>query len=174
MFYCVFMALASLPRSRLAASLVNQRSFLCGPTKDFTWITPVRQILVLVPRFDREFVTTFQRHDLSAAKMAPDLNSTLFSTKACVSTNELLREWVAQEGSRRTAHHLSWNMVRHVSVCLSFEQILARFSKSSHQIMLYMYVNQRLRCTAQNGIWKLLEATKTPQNTPGKFVQILL
>ena len=42
--------------------------------KDFTKITPVRQIIVLVPRFDREFVMTLQR----LAKMAPDLNSTMF------------------------------------------------------------------------------------------------
>ena len=28
----------------------------------FTWIPPVGHILVLVPRFDREFVMTFQGH----------------------------------------------------------------------------------------------------------------
>ena len=63
--------------------------------KGLTWIPPVGQILILLilvprqeriilswPRFDREFVMIFQRHGLSAAKMAPDLNSTLFKTKA--------------------------------------------------------------------------------------------
>ena len=30
--------------------------------KGFPWISPVVHILVLVPRFDREFVTTFQGH----------------------------------------------------------------------------------------------------------------
>ena len=30
--------------------------------KGFTWIPPVRHILVLVPRFDREFLVTFQQH----------------------------------------------------------------------------------------------------------------
>ena len=29
-------------------------------TKGFPWISPVAHILVLVPRFDREFVPTFQ------------------------------------------------------------------------------------------------------------------
>ena len=62
------------------------------PAKGFTWASPVRQILVLVPRFDREFVMTFQRHGYSAAKMAPDLTSTLFLTKVSASINELLRD----------------------------------------------------------------------------------
>ena len=62
--------------------------------KGFTWISLVRQILVLMPRFDCEFVMIFQGHGLSAAKMVNGLywNSTLFSTKACVSINELIRE----------------------------------------------------------------------------------
>ena len=42
--------------------------------KGFTWVLPVGYILVLVPRFDREVVMTFQRHGYSAAEMAPDLN----------------------------------------------------------------------------------------------------
>ena len=37
-----------------------------------------------------EFVMTFQGHGYSGIKMAPDLNSTLFSMKAGVSINELL------------------------------------------------------------------------------------
>ena len=60
--------------------------------KGFTWIPLVGQILVLVPRFDREFAMTFQRHVYCAAKMAADLNSTLCSANACVLINELLRE----------------------------------------------------------------------------------
>ena len=60
--------------------------------KGFTWIPPVGEILVLVPRFDREFVVALQRHDFSAARMARDLKPTLFSTETCVSVNELLRE----------------------------------------------------------------------------------
>ena len=36
--------------------------------KGFRWISPVGHILVLVPRFDREFVTTFQGHDLVGNK----------------------------------------------------------------------------------------------------------
>ena len=46
--------------------------------KGFTRTSPVGHVLVLV--------------HYSAAKMASDLNSTLFSTKACVSIKELLRE----------------------------------------------------------------------------------
>ena len=60
--------------------------------KGFTRTPPVGDVLVLVPRYDREFVMTFQRHGFFAAKMAPDLNLTLFSTKACVSIKELLRK----------------------------------------------------------------------------------
>ena len=57
----------------------------------FTGNRPVGQILM--PRFYREFVTTFQRDGLFAAKMAPHLNSTqLLSTKACISKSELCRE----------------------------------------------------------------------------------
>ena len=44
---------------------------------------PIGQILVLIPRFDREL----SKHS-SAAKMAPGLNSSLFSTKACITNNE--------------------------------------------------------------------------------------
>ena len=35
---------------------------MCGllRAKGFPWISPARHILVLVPRFDREFVPTFQ------------------------------------------------------------------------------------------------------------------
>ena len=37
---------------------------MCGSlrAKGFPWISPAGHILVLVPRFDREFVPTFQRH----------------------------------------------------------------------------------------------------------------
>ena len=37
---------------------------MCGllGAKGFSWISPAGHILVLVPRFDREFVPTFQRH----------------------------------------------------------------------------------------------------------------
>ena len=56
--------------------------------KGFTWISLVGHILVFVPRFDSEFVMT---------RMTPDLKSTLFSTKVCVSIwnfseNELFRK----------------------------------------------------------------------------------
>ena len=60
--------------------------------KGFTRTPRVGHVLVLVHRYDREFVMTFQRHGYSATKMAPDLNSTLFSTKACASIKELLRD----------------------------------------------------------------------------------
>ena len=64
---------------------------MCGllRAKAFTSIPPVGNILVRVPWSDGEFVMTFQRHGLSAAKMVPDLNSTV-----C-----LQRERVAQQGS---------------------------------------------------------------------------
>ena len=55
---------------------------------NFMRIPPVGHVLVLVPRFDREFVMTFQRHGYSAAGTALDLNSTLFSTKVDVSIKE--------------------------------------------------------------------------------------
>ena len=46
----------------------------------------VRQILVLVPRFDSEFVMIFQQHSLVVAKkVAPNLKSTF-------SENKLLRK----------------------------------------------------------------------------------
>ena len=37
---------------------------MCGllRAKGFPWNSPAGHILVLVPRFDREFVPTFQRH----------------------------------------------------------------------------------------------------------------
>ena len=60
--------------------------------KCLTWIPPIGNILVLVPMFDREFVMTFQGHARFMAKMAPNLKSSLFSTKACASINELLGE----------------------------------------------------------------------------------
>ena len=76
---------------------------------------PIGQILVLVPRFDREL----SKHS-SAAKMAPGLNSSLFSTKACITNNE--------------HNYPSWHMVSQVSVCLSFKRILVRFSKFDFKI----------------------------------------
>ena len=48
--------------------------------------------------FDREFVMAFQRNGYSVPKMVPDLKSTLFSTKACLSINELSQKIVALEG----------------------------------------------------------------------------
>ena len=51
------------------------------------------EILVLVPRFDREFVMTFQGNGLSEAKMAPNLNLTFFSTKICSLMSEFLGEF---------------------------------------------------------------------------------
>ena len=42
-------------------------------TKGLPWISPVEHILVLVPRFDREFATTFQGHGSVGGK-----NSTRF------------------------------------------------------------------------------------------------
>ena len=35
--------------------------------------------------------------------------------------------------SGRNAHHPSWHMVGQVGVCLSFQQIIARFSKRTPQ-----------------------------------------
>ena len=70
---------------------------MCGllRAKAFTSIPPVGNILVRVSWSDGEFVMSFQRHGLSAAKMVPDLNSTLFTTrKSC---------------SARIAHHPSWH-----------------------------------------------------------------
>ena len=48
---------------------------MCGllRAKGFPWISPAGHILVLVPRFEREFVPTFQRHGSVGGKMAPDL-----------------------------------------------------------------------------------------------------
>ena len=92
----------------------------------YPWIPPVGQILLLVPRFDREFVMTFQRHSLVGGKMAPDLKLTLFSTKACVSIKELLRKWAAQEGPHIILFAVWWGRC--------FKQILARFTKCSSQM----------------------------------------
>ena len=66
--------------------------------KGITWIPPARHILVLVNRFDREFVMTLQRHGSISGKNGGrfDINfvfnevSSLVS--ACVSINEFLRE----------------------------------------------------------------------------------
>ena len=66
----------------------TERGGVCSllRAKGLTWIPLVGHILVLVPRFDREFVITDSRD----TKMAPNLKSTLFPTKAYVSTNKLL------------------------------------------------------------------------------------
>ena len=68
---------------------------VCGllRAKGFPWtsrrISPAGHILVLVTRFDREFVPTFQGHGSVGGK-----NGTRFEMnfKACVSINELLRK----------------------------------------------------------------------------------
>lgn len=57
----------------------------------FTWIPPVGQILVLVPRFDHKFVVIFQRHGLSA-QICAQFQFKVVSTEAYVSINKLLRE----------------------------------------------------------------------------------
>ena len=86
--------------------------------------------------------------------------------------------------SVRTAHHRSWYMVRHVSVCLSFKRILAMFLKCFPQITdqiglqvfhpshlhgAVLHMDQPLRSekTAQNSFWELQDAMKTQQNIPG-------
>ena len=66
--------------------------------KGFTWIPPVGHILVLAPRFDREFVMTFQGHGSIRGKNGTRFEMNFASTKACVSINELLREIAAPEG----------------------------------------------------------------------------
>ena len=53
--------------------------------KGFKRTPPVGHVSVLMPRYDREFVMTFQRHGYSAGKMAPDLNSIFFSQRRHVS-----------------------------------------------------------------------------------------
>ena len=68
---------------------------MCGLLRanGFPWISPVEHVLVLVPRFDREFVTTFQGHGSVGGKNGTrfEMNQ-LSSTKACVSINEPLRK----------------------------------------------------------------------------------
>ena len=47
--------------------------------------SPSQANFILVPRFDREFVMTLQRHGFSAAKMARDLNWTfIFNEDLCL------------------------------------------------------------------------------------------
>ena len=48
---------------------------MCGllHAKGFLWISPVGHILVLMPRFDRGFVTTFQGHSLVRGKNGAQL-----------------------------------------------------------------------------------------------------
>ena len=75
---------------------------------------PVQQILVLVPRFDREFVMTFQRHGKNGGSF--EFKFVYNET----TENELLLPF--------------WHMVREVSVILSFKRILARFSNCSPQM----------------------------------------
>ena len=67
--------------------------------KGFPWISPVGHILVLVPRFDREFVTTFQGHGSVGGKNGTrSVMNFVFNEGLCVSINEFLRKSAAQEG----------------------------------------------------------------------------
>ena len=67
---------------------------MCGllRAKGFPWISPAGHILVLVLGLTVSLFQHSRDRAQSAAKMAPDLKWTLFSTKACVSINELLRK----------------------------------------------------------------------------------
>ena len=76
------------------------------------WIPPDGRILVLVPRFDREFVMTFQGHGSVRGRNGArfDINF-LFNEDLCLNKLTFPRN----SCSERTAHHPSWHMERHVS-----------------------------------------------------------
>ena len=82
--------------------------------KGSAWIPPDGHILVLVPRFDREFVMTFQGRGRNGARFVIKF---LFNEGLCLNKLTFPRN----NCSERTAHHPSWHMVRQVSVCLSFK-----------------------------------------------------
>ena len=67
----------------------------------------------------------------AANNKGPDLNSTLFYNES-LCLDKWPSPWMSCSG--RTANHPSWNMVRQVSVYLSFKRILARFPKCSLQM----------------------------------------
>ena len=56
---------------------------MCGllRAKGFTWISPAGHILVLVPRFDGEFVPTFQGHASVDGKNGPISNELCFKRR---------------------------------------------------------------------------------------------
>ena len=78
-----------------------------------------------MPRFDSEFVMTFQWHGLLRQKWCRFEFNFVFNEGLC------LNKWTSPKMScsGRTTHHPSCYIVRQVNVCLSFEQILVRFSK---------------------------------------------
>ena len=102
---------------------------MCGllRAKGFPSISPAGHILVLVPRFDRGFVPTFQRHGSVGGKFEMNF---VFHESLCLHKSTLPK--IICPG--RTAHHLSCHMERQLSECLSFKQVLARFSKCSAQM----------------------------------------
>ena len=104
-------------------SLLRAKGFLCIP--------PVGYILELVSRFDCEFVMTFQGHGSVRSK-----NCTQFEINSVFNEGPCLKKCTSRRMScsGRTAHHPSWHMVRQASVCLSFKQIVARFSKCFPQM----------------------------------------
>ena len=107
---------------------------MCGllRAKGFPWIPPVGCISVLVPSFDHEFAMTFQGDGSVRGKNGAGFEITfVFNESLCLNKQTSQRN----SCSARTAHHPSWHMVRQVSVCLSFKQILTRFSKCSPQMM---------------------------------------
>ena len=57
--------------------------------KGFTWIPRIGKVLVLVPKFDHEFVITFQRYVLSAEKKF-DFNSVLFNFRSNFNAIQIL------------------------------------------------------------------------------------
>ena len=106
---------------------------MCGllRAKGVPWISPAGHILVLVPRFDREFVPTFQRHGSVGGK-----NGTQFEMNFVFNEGLCLHKSTSPKiiCPERTAHHPFCHMERQLSECLSFKQILARFLKCSPQM----------------------------------------
>ena len=104
---------------------------VCYVPKASRGFCPAGHILVLVPRFDREFVPTFQRHG-----SVGDKNGTQFEMNFVFHEGLCLHKSTSPKiiCPGRTAHHPSCHMKRQVSESLSFKQILARFSKCSPQM----------------------------------------
>ena len=108
----------------------------------------------------------FQRHGSVDGK-----NGARFEINFVFSEGLCLNKWTSPKisCSERTAHHPSWHMVRHIGVCLSFQQILARFLKCSPQMTgQSIYIIQYCTWTWRweiNSSKRLPEALRSHENS---------